>query len=50
MSYAAQVSDIFGQLAIGLPQAREGLTVRSPIDGNAIAVLAPTAPARFEAA
>jgi aldehyde dehydrogenase (NAD+) len=40
MSYASQVSGIFGKLDIALPaHAANGLEVRSPIDGNVIAVV-----------
>ena len=49
MSYASQITGIFGKLDIELPQAPHGITVRSPIDGNVIAVVAPTSQAQFEA-
>jgi aldehyde dehydrogenase (NAD+) len=51
MSYASQVSGIFGKLEIELPRAAShGLEVRSPIDGNVIAVVPTTADADFLAA
>jgi aldehyde dehydrogenase (NAD+) len=42
MSYASQVSGIFGKLGIELPDSSTGLEVRSPIDGNFILAV-PTA-------
>jgi aldehyde dehydrogenase (NAD+) len=36
MSYASQVSGIFGKLDIELPAAAQGLEVRTPIDGHGI--------------
>jgi len=50
MSYASQVSGIFGKLDIELPQAPNGIAVRSPIDGNVIAVLPPASQAAFQVA
>jgi len=47
MSYASQITGIFGKLDIELPPAARGLEVRSPIDGNVVAVVAPTTPAAF---
>ncbi|MHB1122951.1 MAG: L-piperidine-6-carboxylate dehydrogenase [Ramlibacter sp.] len=48
MSYESQVSCIFGTLGVALPQAPHGITVRSPIDGNVVAVVPPTGPTDFE--
>jgi aldehyde dehydrogenase (NAD+) len=50
MSYASQVSGIFGKLDIELPAARQGLEVRSPVDGHVIATVAMTTPAELAAA
>src|SRR4051794_5142931 len=36
MSYASQVSGIFGKLDVELPAAAQGLEVRTPIDGHGI--------------
>jgi aldehyde dehydrogenase (NAD+) len=51
MSYATQVSEIFGELGLALRTAPgRGLEVRSPIDGKAIAALPLAAPAELCAA
>ncbi|HEY0885703.1 MAG TPA: aldehyde dehydrogenase family protein [Ramlibacter sp.] len=50
MSYQSQVACIFGTLGVALPQAPHGITVRSPIDGNVVAVVPPTSQAGLEAA
>lgn len=39
MSYASQVSEIFGQLGVKVPTASGGLEVRSPIDGKLVSTL-----------
>jgi L-aminoadipate-semialdehyde dehydrogenase len=50
MSYASQVSGIFGKLGIELPDSPTGLDVHSPIDGNFIAAVATTSEGEFTAA
>jgi aldehyde dehydrogenase (NAD+) len=51
MSYKSQVSGIFGKLEIESPAAAsQGLEVRSPIDGNVIAVLPMTSDSQLQAA
>jgi aldehyde dehydrogenase (NAD+) len=51
MSYASQVSGIFGKLGVELPgSVSGGLEVRSPIDGNLIVALPTTSETEFTAA
>ena len=51
MSYASQVSGIFGQLDIELPRAApDGIEVRSPIDGQVVAVVPAATPPELLAA
>jgi aldehyde dehydrogenase (NAD+) len=47
MSYASQVSGIFGKLDIELPAPPHGLEVRSPIDGHVAAVVPVTTEAEL---
>ena len=47
MSYASQVSGIFGKLGIDLPAVSHGLEVRSPIDGDLAGVVTVTPGAEF---
>jgi aldehyde dehydrogenase (NAD+) len=47
MSYASQISGIFGKLDIELPGVPHGLEVRSPIDGHLVAVVPTTGEAEF---
>lgn len=49
MSYASQVTGIFGKLDIELPSASAGLEVRSPIDGHVITVVPMTTPSELAA-
>ncbi|MCM2252126.1 MAG: aldehyde dehydrogenase family protein [Ramlibacter sp.] len=49
MSYASQVSGIFGKLGIELPDAASGIEVRSPIDGNVILAVPASTQAEFSA-
>ena len=50
MSYASQVSGIFGKLDVELPEAPDGIEVRSPIDGNVIASVRATSESALRAA
>ena len=49
MSYASQVSGIFGKLDVELPEAPDGIEVRSPIDGNVIASVRATSESALRA-
>jgi aldehyde dehydrogenase (NAD+) len=50
MSYASQVSGIFGKLGIELPDSPSGIEVRSPIDGNFIVAVPVATQDEFSAA